>query len=120
MPRTTTGAPKTTDATGFTPIRITAKKTKTKDPGVPLFYLGDVEYRVPAKPPSSAVLEFVRLSREEGEMVAAQRVLERLLGPEAYKAVEQSDDLEPEDLEQILRALIQHLAGPPEAGTDPQ
>jgi len=120
MPRTST-APKATDAVGFTPIRIGKKHADAEpDPGVALFYLDDTEYRIPSTVPQGVVLEFLRLSRTEGELVAAQRILERLLGPAAYLALEQSDDVDDDALEQILKAVIHHIAGPPESGVDPQ
>lgn len=101
---------------GFEPVRITTKTTKTVDAGVPLFYLDDVEYRVPGKVSRSVVLEFLRLSRTDGELIAAQRVLERLLGPTAYQALEQSDEVDDDTLEKIMRAVIHHISGTGESG----
>jgi hypothetical protein len=99
----------------FTPVRISSKK-KAADPGVPLFYLDDVEYRIPTRTPQPVVLEFLRLQRTHGDDYAAQRLLERLLGPDAYSALEQSDDVEDEQFDQILRAAVAHVAGPVEQG----
>jgi hypothetical protein len=65
-------------------------------------------------------LEYLRLARTLGESAAAQRILERLLGPEAYEALEQSDDVGPDEMDQILRAVTHHIAGPAdESGKGP-
>ena len=103
-------------AAAFEPVRIGRKK-KPADPGVVLFYLTgddgkDVAYRIPSKVPTGLTLEFLRLARTMGEDAAAQRLLERLLGSEAYQALEQSDEVGEDELEQIIRAAITHLAGP--------
>lgn len=107
----------------FEPVRI-GRKSKTTDPGIVLFYLTgddgeDVPYRIPAKVPTGLTLEFLRLARTMGENAAAQRLLERLLGSEAYLALEQSDEVGEDELQQIVDAAITHLAGPvDESGKD--
>lgn len=94
----------------FEPLRIGATG-HTTDPGVPLFYLSDTEYRIPTRVPQGAVLEFLRLQRTEGEMAAGQRLLERLLGTDAYTALEQSDEVTDEHLRHILQLVVNHAAG---------
>ncbi|GAA0705388.1 hypothetical protein GCM10010193_70570 [Kitasatospora atroaurantiaca] len=103
-------------AASFEPIRVGRKK-KPADEGVPLFYLtGDdgeeIEYRIPSKVPTSLSLEYLRLARTMGENAAAQRMLERLLGLDAYLALEQSNEVDEDDMESILQAVISHVAGP--------
>lgn len=103
-------------AAPFEPIRIGRKK-KTADPGVVLFYLTgddgeDIPYTIPSKVPTGLTLEFLRLARTMGENAAAQRLLERLLGPAAYEALEQSAEVGDEELAQIIEAAVSHLAGP--------
>ncbi|MFC8447674.1 hypothetical protein [Kitasatospora sp. NPDC057223] len=100
----------------FEPVRIGRKK-RAADEGVPLFYLTgddgeDIEYRIPSKVPTSLSLEYLRLARTMGENAAAQRVLERLLGPDAYRALEQSDEVDDDDMLHILQAVVAHVAGP--------
>lgn len=115
--RTTATLPPLTDSTTaaeFTPIRITSGR-KT-DPGIPLFVLDDVEYCIPSKVPPPVVLEFLRLQRTHGDDFAAQRLLERLLGPEAYTVLEQSDAVTDEHFDQIIRAAVTHVAGETEPG----
>lgn len=103
-------------AAPFEPVRIGRKK-KPADPGIVLFYLTgddgeDVPYSIPSKVPTGLTLEFLRLARTMGENAAAQRLLERLLGSEAYLALEQSDEVGEDELQQIVDAAITHLAGP--------
>lgn len=100
---------------GFEPVRITTKETSTAA-GIPLFYLDDTPYTIPRTVPRSVVLEYLRLSRTSGELTAAQRILERLLGPAAYEALEQSDEVDDDTLEQILNAVVHHISGPSESG----
>ncbi|MGW6912592.1 hypothetical protein ACWGB8_02020 [Kitasatospora sp. NPDC054939] len=116
--RTSPKKPKPTpvvEPTPFEPIRI---KSKTKEPGdnqVVLFYIDDRPFSVPSRVSQGMTLEYLRLARTMGESAAAQRILERLLGPEAYAEVEQSDDIDDEALEQILAAVTSLLVGPPDA-----
>lgn len=103
------------DTPAFEPVRIGRKK-RTPDDRVVLFYLEDdqgeeVPYSIPRKVAPALVFEFVRLSREEGDVVATYRVLQRLLGPEAYTAFEQSEDIDADAMEQISAAVMHHLTG---------
>jgi hypothetical protein len=52
--------------------------------------------------PQGFALEFVRLGREYGETVAAVRLLERLLGKEAYAALEQCPTLDDVKMQKII------------------
>jgi hypothetical protein len=110
---------KTAEPAPFEPVRI-GRKTKPADDGIVLFYLDDQPYRIPSRVSQGMTLEYLRLARTLGESAAAQRILERLLGPEAYEALEQSDDVGPDEMDQILRAVTHHIAGPAdESGKGP-
>ena len=69
---------------------------------VPLFSIDGRVYTVPKFVPQGLSLEFVRLNRQYGENVAAVRLLERMLGPEAYEALEQCPTLDNEQMQKIL------------------
>lgn len=69
---------------------------------VPLFTIDGTPYTVPKFVPQGISLEFVRLNREYGESVAAVRLLERMLGPEAYAALEQCPTLDEPKMQKIL------------------
>lgn len=98
----------------FEPVRITTKP-KTGTDRVVLFYLDDIPYSAPAKVSQGMTLEYLRLARTDGSNAAAQRMLERILGAEAYARVEQSDDIGEEELDQILAAVTSLLVGPADA-----
>jgi hypothetical protein len=106
--------PQASETAAFEPIRISRKAKK--DDGIVLFYLDDQPYTIPSRVSQGTALEFLRLARTMGEDAAAQRVLERLLGPDAYRELEQSDDIDGEAMEQILRAVVHHIAGPADDG----
>ncbi|MFG3051906.1 hypothetical protein ACGFZP_13275 [Kitasatospora sp. NPDC048239] len=112
-----TKAPVTAESAPFEPVRI-GRKARPTDDGIVLFYLDDQPYRIPARISQGMTLEYLRLARTLGESAAAQRILERLLGPEAYEALEQSDDVREEEMDQILRAVTHHIAGPEDSGKD--
>jgi hypothetical protein len=76
---------------------------------VPLFKIDDRVYTVPKFVPQGISLEFVRLNRQQGESVAAVRLLERMLGPEAYEALEQCPTLDNVKMQKIID-MAQKLA----------
>ena len=69
---------------------------------VPLFSIDGDVYTVPKFVPQGISLEFVRLNREHGESVAAVRLLERMLGPKAYAALEQCPTLDEPKMQKII------------------
>lgn len=69
---------------------------------VPLFSIDGKAYTVPKFVPQGISLEFVRLGREYGESVAAVRLLERMLGPDAYAALEQCPTLDEPKMQKII------------------
>jgi hypothetical protein len=69
---------------------------------VALFSIDGEVFTVPKVVPQGISLEFVRLGREYGESVAAVRLLERMLGPEAYTALEQCPTLDDKKMQKIL------------------
>jgi hypothetical protein len=69
---------------------------------VPLFSIDGEVYTVPKFVPQGISLEFVRLNREHGESVAAVRLLERMLGPKSYEALEQCPTLDEPKMQKII------------------
>jgi hypothetical protein len=69
---------------------------------VGLFSIDGTIYTIPKVVPQGVSLEFVRIGREYGEEAAAVRLLERLLGPEPYKALEQCPTLDDKKMQKIL------------------
>ncbi|MEU8902198.1 hypothetical protein [Streptomyces mirabilis] len=69
---------------------------------VGLFSIDGQVYTIPKVVPQGISLEFVRIGREYGEEAAAVRLLERLLGPEPYLALEQCPTLDDKKMQKIL------------------
>lgn len=89
----------------FEPIRIAADDD-IEEERVPLFYIGDEPYSIPKHIPSGVALQYLRLAGERGEQFAAPLLLTRVLGEEAYEALETSRALTDEQLQQIIDIVI--------------
>ncbi|MEV6014741.1 hypothetical protein [Streptomyces sp. NPDC051997] len=81
---------------------VALSSTVPDEERVPLFSIDGRVYTVPKFVPQGLSLEFVRLNRQFGENVAAVRLLERMLGAEAYEALEQCPTLDAEQMQKIL------------------
>jgi hypothetical protein len=95
---------------GFEPIHIPADEDVVEE-REPLFYIGDTEYTVPLNIPMGATLEYLRIAREQGEVFAAPPFLTRVLGEDAYTALEQARGLTGEQLDRIVQHLIDRALG---------
>ncbi|MEU1309509.1 hypothetical protein ABZ419_11525 [Streptomyces cinnamoneus] len=84
---------------GYELVQLTS--TVPKEERVPLFAIDDEVYTIPKVVPQGVALEFLRISREMGEAIAAQRLLERLLGADSYEALEQCPSLTDEAMQRI-------------------
>jgi hypothetical protein len=76
--------------------------TVEEEERTPLFSIDGEVFTVPKFVPQGISLEFVRLGREYGESVAAVRLLERMLGPESYTALEQCPTLDDVKMQKIM------------------
>jgi len=76
---------------------------------VELFKLDGKPYRVAAKPRVNVSLQLLRDTRKFGVEVAGLMLLEKMLGEEAYDALCDYEDLEPEHLKSISQACA-HLS----------
>lgn len=92
-------------ALDFEPIRIDSDED-IPDERVTLFYIGDTEYTIPKTIPSGVALQYLRLAGERGEQFAAPMLLTRVLGEEAYEALETSRALKDEQLQQIIDIVV--------------
>ncbi|TXJ78633.1 hypothetical protein E2C11_16635 [Streptomyces lavendulae] len=98
-------AAKPADAHSFEPIRIAADD-EIPDERVPLFYIGDTEYTIPKDIPPGVALQYLRTAGERGEQFAAPILLRRVLGEEAYEALETSRALTDDQLRQIIDIVV--------------
>jgi hypothetical protein len=69
---------------------------------VPLFSIDGRVYDIPRMVPQGIALEYLRLARQFGDNAAAGRLLERLLGEEAYTALEECPSLDDEKMQKIM------------------
>lgn len=106
-------APKPVEGAGaldFEPIRIEANEDVVEE-RVPLFYIGETEYTIPKSIPTGAALQYLRIAGERGEQFAAPTLLTRVLGEDAYQALEESKALDDDQLERIIKIVIDLALG---------
>lgn len=89
----------------FEPIRI-ASDDEIEEERVPLFYIGDTEYTIPKEMPPGVALQFLREAREHGRDLATAPLLTRVLGEDAYEALEQSKALTEDQMEWIIDKVL--------------
>jgi hypothetical protein len=98
--------PTTTEqALDFEPIRIAANDDVIEE-RVPLFYIGDDEYTIPKTIPPGVALQFLREAREHGRDIATAPLLTRVLGEDAYEALEQSKALTEDQMGWIVDKVL--------------
>ncbi|MFJ4926838.1 hypothetical protein [Streptomyces sp. NPDC088736] len=95
---------------GFEPVRIAADDDVPEE-RVPLFYIGEDEYTIPKSIPRGVALQYLRHASEVGHEVATAPLLIRVLGEDAYLALEQSRAMTGEQLEQIVDIIIKQALG---------
>lgn len=78
---------------------------------VPLFTIGDEEFRIPAKPRVNLALKYLHQAKTIGEDKAAANLLAALLGDEGFAALAEYDDLTPEQFDAVMAAAQKHTLG---------
>jgi len=99
---------------GFEPVRITSKAEVGR---VVLFYVDDVAYTIPKKIGRNHGLRYLKTARRQGEAMAAQELMETLLGEDGYDALMDCDGLTDEDLDRIMTQLRDGALGEAEDDT---
>lgn len=82
---------------------------------VDLFSIDGTVYQMPAKIGANIALGYMRLVRTHGQEAALGWALEQVIGAEAYDALMGCDDLEPEDLEAVMKVVHENVMGAVEA-----
>ncbi|GIH26074.1 hypothetical protein Aph01nite_43840 [Acrocarpospora phusangensis] len=78
----------------------------------PLFYIDDVEYRIPVKLPVNLGLRYLRLIRQQGRDLAADWLLEQVLSEEGYEALANQDfDDDEEQFEHLFQIIERRALG---------
>ena len=98
------------DGLDFEPIRIAADDEVVEE-RIPLFYIGDDEYTIPKDIPRGVALQYLRHASEVGHELATAPLLIRVLGEDAYMALEQSKAMTGEQLEKIVDIIIRQALG---------
>ena len=103
---------------GFEPVRLTPVEDET--PRVPLFYIADQAYTIPAQVGVEVGLEALHISRtigmtgaprEEVEGAIYDYIFEATLGPEGYAALRGFRGLRPEDFAKIAAIAYRMTLG---------
>ncbi|MFF4552708.1 hypothetical protein [Streptomyces sp. NPDC001422] len=105
-----TAAAKSAAPLDFEPIRIAANDD-VEEERVPLFYIGDDEYTIPKSIPKGIALQYLRQAAEIGHELATAPLLIRVLGQDAYTALEESKALDGEQLESIVDIIVAQALG---------
>ena len=92
-------------------VRLTTSAEPAPVEKVPLFYIDDVEYDMPARIGPNVGLKALRMARTHGADVAEAWLLEEVLGTEGYEALMNFDDLTGTQLEQIMGIVRDHVLG---------
>lgn len=98
------------DGLDFEPIRIAADDDVAEE-RVPLFYIGDTEYSIPKTISPGVALQFLREAREHGRELATAPLLIRVLGEDAYLALEESRALSEDQMEWIINKVLNLALG---------
>lgn len=90
---------------------ITIEPKEENNETVDIFELEGETYSIPKKPRANVLLRYMREVREEGEEKASSRLLESMLGEEAYEALLNCDYLTVDDFQAIMLEVQQHVMG---------
>lgn len=101
------------DGLDFEPPRLTSSSEPARR--VALFYINDTEYTVTTRPGVNVGLKYLHLNRTQGEAIAFDYLLEKLLGAEGYQALMDYDDLTQEQFQQICEVAAKLTLGALEA-----
>jgi hypothetical protein len=83
---------------------------------VDLFSVDGTVYQMPVRIGAGVALGYMKLVRTRGQDAAMGWALENVLGTEAYDALTNCPDLEPEDLEAVMKVVHDNVMGAVEAG----
>lgn len=98
------------DGLDFEPIRI-ASDEDVPEERVPLFYIGDTEYTIPAHIPRGVALKYLRQASDVGHELATAPLLISVLGEDAYMALEESRAMTQDQLDRIVTIIIELALG---------
>lgn len=95
----------------FEPIHIDSNAPVEEVKEVPFFYVDDIEYTIPDKVPASIVTQYFKDVRNRGEDYALATALIDLCGEEAWDALNESPNVNDQQMQQIMGILSELLMG---------
>lgn len=93
-------------ADDFTPVRISTSEPTEAVKQIPLFYIDDQEYTVPAKLPPALGLRYLRDVRDRGSDYATAELLIAALGEEGFDALSECDAIDADQMDSIIEGVI--------------
>lgn len=81
-------------------VRLTTRKDQD-EVRIVLFSIDGAEYSIPRRPRMNVALQFMHMTRSQGDTAAMDYLLERLLGEDGYKALREYNDLTAEQFAKI-------------------
>jgi hypothetical protein len=95
-------------------LRLPKKREHVEGKRVPLFYIDDQAYTVPAKPHPTLGLRYLHILKTEGQGQATYFLMNEMLGKEGYVALMEYDELTEEEYDQVLDKATKMIMGPKE------
>lgn len=89
-------------------LRLTTKKddgAPQKEKRVPVFYIDDTMYTVPAEPGAEIGLKMLELLEHRGQEAAMYYMLTTMLGQDGYKALMTYKNLPPTAMAQVIKRI---------------
>jgi hypothetical protein len=95
-------------------LRLPKEREHAQEKRVPLFYIDDVAYTVPAKPNPTMGLRYLHILKTEGQGQATYFLLTQMLGEKGYLALMNYEDLKQEEYDQVVNKATKIIMGPKE------
>jgi hypothetical protein len=92
-------------------ISLRSARSPEPEKRIPAFSINGTVYTLLANPRMNQGMRYVHIARKQGSEIAADYMLEVLLGEDGYEALLGFDDLAEPDLEAILNAASRIMAG---------
>lgn len=95
----------------FEPVRIDPAAAPAEVERIPLFYIGDQEYSIPAEIDARAALVAMRLIKDRGLEVAAAYMMEEAIGRDGLNALIGCDAVTGDQIREILHNVQRMYMG---------
>jgi hypothetical protein len=111
QPAKSASAPARAEDLGYEPVRLTKRTGKPVD-RLPVFYVDDVEYSMPARVEFGDAVKLQNaMNLQPTELQKAFVLVSTLCGEEAFRAMENDASMTDADFEAVLKILSDHALG---------